>query len=83
MKSKKSLEIEKCAPPGAQLCIPRCRAAHQLEAAARQIDDAHCKVGFGDLVNHGVEQTLIDGLFAASRAFHALPRAEKLAIEVN
>ena len=54
-----------------------------IEAVARQIDDAYRNVGFGYLVNHGIEQSLIDGIFAASRAFHALPRAEKMAIEVN
>jgi len=54
-----------------------------LEAVARQIADVYSNVGFGYLINHGVDQSLIDALFAASRDFHALPREEKMAIEVN
>src|SRR5205085_7543987 len=33
--------------------------------------------------NHGVPQELIDRAFAASRAFHALPLAEKLQLRLN
>lgn len=54
-----------------------------LQTVAQQIDDTYSNVGFGYLINHGVDQALIDALFAASHEFHALPRAEKLAIEVN
>lgn len=54
-----------------------------LEEVAQQIEHAYGTVGFGYLINHGLDQRLVDDLFAASAAFHALPREEKLAIEVN
>lgn len=54
-----------------------------LERVAQQIEDAYSNVGFGYLINHGVDQALINALFTASQEFHGLPREEKLAIEVN
>ena len=54
-----------------------------LDQVASAIEQAYSQVGFGYLINHGVPQPLIDGLFEASRQFHALPRAEKMKIEVN
>jgi isopenicillin N synthase-like dioxygenase len=44
---------------------------------------AYSDVGFAYIVNHGAPQALIDGVFAASARFHALPRADKMAIELN
>ena len=44
---------------------------------------AYGTVGFGYLVNHGIEPALIDGVFDASARFHALPRAEKMKVELN
>ena len=40
-------------------------------------------VGFFYAGNHGVPQAVIDRAFAASRAFHALPLAEKLQLRLN
>jgi isopenicillin N synthase-like dioxygenase len=40
-------------------------------------------VGFFYALNHGVPQAAIDRAFAASRAFHALPLAEKLKLRLN
>ncbi len=54
-----------------------------IQQVAAAIDDAYTNVGFAYIINHGVPQTLIDNLFAASAQFHALPRAAKMAIEVN
>ena len=54
-----------------------------IERVAQAIDAAYSQVGFAYLINHGIEQTLIDQLFDASRQFHALPRASKMQIEVN
>lgn len=54
-----------------------------LTKVAQAIDHAYSQVGFAYLVNHGVDQALIDELFAASAAFHALPQEAKMAIEVN
>lgn len=57
--------------------------ARSDDLLARDFRDAYGTLGFGAVVNHGVPRTLIDGVFAASRQFHALPRETKLAIELN
>ncbi|MEM7030204.1 MAG: 2-oxoglutarate and iron-dependent oxygenase domain-containing protein [Chloroflexota bacterium] len=54
-----------------------------LEKVAAEIDQIYRQVGFAYLVNHGIDQQLIDNLFTASAQFHALPQAEKMAIELN
>jgi isopenicillin N synthase-like dioxygenase len=54
-----------------------------LNAVAQAVREAYTNVGFAYIINHGVSQGLIDGLFAASADFHALPKAEKMALEVN
>ncbi len=41
------------------------------------------RVGFFILVNHGVEQTLIDRTFAETRRFHAQPMKAKQAVMMN
>ena len=58
------------------------------DAAARRgvaagIDRAYAEVGFMYFVNHGIERALIDGVFAASKRFHAQPLAAKQAIAMN
>jgi isopenicillin N synthase-like dioxygenase len=45
--------------------------------------DAYERVGFGYLVGHGVDRELVAQLFEASRRFHSLPLAQKMAIELN
>ncbi len=50
---------------------------------AAEFADAYGTSGFGYIVNHGIEQALIDGVFEASRRFHALPLESKMAIELN
>jgi isopenicillin N synthase-like dioxygenase len=40
-------------------------------------------VGFFYALNHGVADELVDRAFAASRRFHALPLAQKLALRLN
>jgi len=45
---------------------------------ARQIGEACEKVGFFYLVDHGVSQTTIDGMFAAAKEFFELPDEVKL-----
>ena len=54
-----------------------------LAQVAEAIDYAYSQVGFGYIINHGVDQALIDGIFVASRQFHALPHVEKMKIEIN
>jgi isopenicillin N synthase-like dioxygenase len=39
--------------------------------------------GFGYITNHGIAPALILEIFAASRAFHALPEQQKMEIELN
>lgn len=50
---------------------------------ARQLDEVYRDVGFGFVIGHGIAPALITDLFEASRRFHGLDPAEKLAIAVN
>jgi len=54
-----------------------------LRRVAATLCDAFEKIGFAYVVNHGVPQHLVDGAFAASRAFHAQPVERKMAIRMN
>jgi isopenicillin N synthase-like dioxygenase len=54
-----------------------------LERLAAEVAHACENVGFFYASNHGVPDALIDRAFAASRRFHALPLAEKLALKLN
>ncbi|MEM1383169.1 MAG: 2-oxoglutarate and iron-dependent oxygenase domain-containing protein [Pseudomonadota bacterium] len=45
---------------------------------AAALGEAARSSGFFYITNHGVPQTLIDAVFAASKQFHELPRAEKM-----
>ena len=54
-----------------------------LEAVAAQLRDASERIGFFYVAGHGVPQAVIDDAFAASREFHALPLADKLALKLN
>ncbi|HEY0418742.1 MAG TPA: 2-oxoglutarate and iron-dependent oxygenase domain-containing protein [Acetobacteraceae bacterium] len=64
-----------------------CGGLGQGEAAeaalARELDAAFRDVGFCYFRNIGVAPDLVDGLFAASRDFHALPEAAKRALSMN
>lgn len=44
---------------------------------------AYSEVGFAYLTGHGIPQQLVDDVFAAATAFHALPLATKMQIELN
>ncbi len=44
---------------------------------------AYSNVGFAYLVGHGISEDLIGRVFEASRRFHNMPMAQKLAIELN
>lgn len=54
-----------------------------IDSIVEQIYDAYSTAGFAYIVNHGVDPTLVAALFKASAAFHALPQATKMAIELN
>ncbi|WP_428541042.1 isopenicillin N synthase family dioxygenase [Rhodopila sp.] len=50
---------------------------------ARQLDAAFCGTGFCYLCDIGVDPTIVEAVFNASRRFHALPRPAKEAIAMN
>ena len=52
-------------------------------AVGEAVRSAYGNVGFAYLIGHGIAEELIDGVFAASAAFHALPHHTKMAIELN
>jgi len=54
-----------------------------LERAAGDVRRACETIGFFYVAGHGVDQTVIDRGFAASREFHALPIEEKLRLRLN
>src|SRR5580704_7592971 len=54
-----------------------------LDKLAGEVGHACENIGFFYALNHGVDEALIDRAFAASRRFHALPMAEKLALRLN
>ncbi|MFO1162376.1 MAG: 2OG-Fe(II) oxygenase family protein [Reyranellaceae bacterium] len=53
------------------------------EALARSLDQAFSETGFCYFKGIGVDAALVDGVFDASRRFHAQPRAAKEAIAMN
>jgi isopenicillin N synthase-like dioxygenase len=52
--------------------------AAQKAEVARALGDAARTSGFFYIRNHGIEQSLIDAAFAASKQFHELPRRDKM-----
>ena len=54
-----------------------------LERLAEEVRYACENIGFLYALNHGVDQSIIDRGFTASRRFHALPLEEKLALRLN
>ena len=58
-------------------------AGRDEQTLARQLDKAFSDIGFCYFADIGVDRALVDGVFAASRRFHALPRAAKEAIAMN
>lgn len=57
--------------------------AGAMERVAGELREVSERVGFFYVKNHGVSQALVDGAFAASMRFHALPMATKLGLKVN
>lgn len=54
-----------------------------VAAIAEQVRAACLNSGFFYLSGHGIATDLLAGVFAANRAFHALPLAQKLQIKLN
>ena len=52
-------------------------------AIGQAIDSALQRVGFFYVVNHGVPQSQIDGLFDQAAQFFALPDADKLKVSID
>ena len=44
---------------------------------------AYNKYGFGYIINHGIEKTLIEQLFKVSKQFHAQPLSEKMRVALD
>lgn len=70
--------------------IPRISLAPMLNAPesgileiAEQVRDTYTSVGFAYLVNHGISEMLIEGVFRAAQQFHDLPLDQKLKIRQN
>jgi isopenicillin N synthase-like dioxygenase len=56
--------------------------AAQKTAFVEQLGQAFHEVGFVAVVNHGIPKSLVDGFYAASKAFFALPEGVKRQYEV-
>lgn len=56
--------------------------ANQREMFVRQLGAAFHEVGFVAVANHGIPKSLVDGFYAASKAFFALPEELKRNYEV-
>lgn len=56
--------------------------ADQKKAFVEQLGDAFHRVGFVAVVNHGIPKSLVEGFYAASKAFFALPEDVKRKYEV-
>ncbi|MCB0526934.1 MAG: isopenicillin N synthase family oxygenase [Saprospiraceae bacterium] len=54
----------------------------EKEVFVRDLGKAFHEVGFVAVINHGIPKSLIDGFYAASKAFFALPEAIKKQYEI-
>ncbi len=53
------------------------------EEMAEAFAKAYGETGFAYIVNHGVSEALVERVFAASAAFHGLPRDQKMAVALD
>lgn len=58
-------------------------SAAEREAFVQALGKAFHEVGFVAVVNHGIPKSLVDGFYAASKAFFALPEAIKKKYEIS
>jgi len=54
-----------------------------LERLGEEMRYALENIGFYFVVNHGISQDLVDGVFEATKIFHALPLEQKMALAFN
>jgi isopenicillin N synthase-like dioxygenase len=58
----------------------------EKEFSRRLLQDffsAYNKYGFGYIINHGIEKTLIEQLFQVSKQFHSQPLSEKMRVALD
>ena len=54
-----------------------------VKVLAGEFFETYSTIGFGYVINHGIDQKLVDEVFSASIAFHDLPEPVKLEIALN
>jgi isopenicillin N synthase-like dioxygenase len=54
-----------------------------LNQLAKEFRQAYGATGFGYICNHGVDEALIERVFAASAKFHAMSNDQKMQVELN
>jgi isopenicillin N synthase-like dioxygenase len=59
------------------------RSPEGTQAVARAIGAAARDIGFFAVANHGIPDDVVAGIFAAAKAFFALPIAEKMRISIT
>jgi isopenicillin N synthase-like dioxygenase len=78
------IAINRAVPPGLPVIDLAGLPATAADASiAHALDDAFRGVGFCYFINTGIDPAVVDGVFAASRRFHALPPETKRAIAMN
>ena len=75
---QRALTVDDAALPVIDLSPLRTGDPQGMRQVATALGDAARTSGFFYVTGHGVPQTLIDALFAASRAFHEMPRSYKM-----
>ena len=66
-----------------QRTIPVISLQDATATLADNIRKAYASTGFAYLRDHAIPESVIDDLFQASQAFHALPLEQKMQIEIN
>jgi len=66
-----------------QHAIPIISLQDSTATLADNIRSAYTSTGFAYLSDHAIPEAVIDDLFKASQAFHALPLEQKMQIEIN
>lgn len=57
--------------------------ADGLQRVAEQFLSAYGQLGFGAIINHGVDSDIITSMFNASKLFHDLPVSEKMKVALD
>lgn len=54
-----------------------------VQTVVEKFSAAYTQLGFGAIINHGIDPGITRAVFNASRRFHALPLAEKMKVALN